>query len=340
MVLLEQWLDDQSFVNWARQNNKVAIAKWEEYINHHSEHWELVKIGRRIVIGIPFKEISIDETKGKISLAALMRKLETKAQPVKMEVAKRKYRNNFFMMPKLRLVAASIAVIMFISGISYFQFFHNAEVLVTTGYGEQIETQLPDGSKVILNANSILKYYCQNPRIVWLQGEAFFEIEKKTDIDENFQVVTQDLKVTVLGTSFNVNARNDQTKVFLEEGKIDLEVNNDESEVIKMNPGDLITYSKKQKRLKEKKKNVSVLENASWKDGALIFNKSPLVDALYDIEDIYGIRFVLESEELKDETISGGVPIKDLKVMLETLHEIYGIQIRTEGQRYFLSKRQ
>ena len=196
---------------------------------------------------------------------------------------------------------------------------------------------MPDGSLVILNSISRLTYNSKNPRIVSLEGEAFFEVEKKPDTGAKFQVTTQDLLVTVLGTSFNVNARNDQTKIFLEEGKVELNIEDAEKEMIKMNPGDLITYSKKENKLKENLKNVSVLENASWKDGVIVFNKTPLIDALYHIEDIYGIQFVLESDEMKEEEITGGVPIRDLKVTLETLNEIYGIQIRIEGQRYFLS---
>jgi len=339
MILLQQWLEDKSFVNWVKQLNKMDIVKWEEYLNEHPEHWETAKKGRIIVEGIDFQKIEDASNEGKESLISLWEKIE----------ANRTRRNNNSVQKKnptavVRYLgrrwfaAASIAAVMLISSALYFQFLHSSEIIIATGYGEQNEVTLPDGSIVTLNANSKLTYTSQFSRKVELEGEAFFEITKKPETGEKFQVITPDLSVVVLGTSFNVNARNDQTKVFLEEGKVELEMDRAVDGRIEMAPGDEITYSRKHKKQTAKRKNVSVLENASWKEGALMFNKTSLVDALYDIEDIYGIHFIIESEGLREMEITGGIPIKDLKVTLETLKDIYEIQIRIEGERYFISK--
>jgi len=331
-ALLEQWLEDQSFLNWANQLGREDMLKWEHYFNEHAHHWELAKIGRTLVLGISFKDIPTENSQAPEALSRLLDRLDNKPRNQEM-VAKTK---------KLRLgrswqLAAAIATILLVSGFSYYQFFHHTEVLITTSFGQQLETMLPDGSEVILNANSSLRYNTENPRMVWLEGEAFFEIKKIPKTHDNFQVFTQDLKVTVLGTSFNVNARNEQTKVFLEEGKVDLEVDDSETGVIQMNPGDLIAYSKKQNKLKEQRNNASALENASWKEGTLVFKDTPLQEALYDIEDIYGIQFIIQSDQVKEELVSGGVPIKDLEVTLQTLSEVYDIKIRSEGKRYFIT---
>ena len=331
-ALLEQWMEDQSFVNWAKQSDEQDIAKWENHFNIHLEQWELAKIGRMLVLGIPFEKISIDRTKGQRALAQLMNRLENGAGEEKPQQIVKIIR-----LPKFRWIAASIAALVLAFGAIYFSFLHNPEVLLATEYGQQLETTLPDGSVVILNAHSTLRFKKQSSRNVHLEGEAFFEVEKKPKTKAPFRVFTNDLTVTVLGTSFNVNARNDQTKVFLEEGKINLKVADPQAEIIEMNPGDLITYSKKQNKIKENSNNVSALENASWKKGTLIFNDTPLTKALYEIEDIYGIQFVYQTDDLKQQTISGGVPIKDLEVTLQTLTEVYGIQILEQGKRYFIS---
>ena len=174
--------------------------------------------------------------------------------------------------------------------------------------------------------------------MVWLEGEAYFVIKKKPETGEEFQIVTKDLSVTVLGTSFNVNTRNDQTEVLLEEGKVILAVAN-QKQTIDMNPGDLITYSKKSNTLEENRNNAPALETAAWKEGSLIFNNSPLIEALFEIEDIYGIRFVIETGELKGETITGGIPINDLRITLETLAKVYGLKMKVTGNRYFITGR-
>lgn len=330
--LLEKWLEDQSFINWARQRNDVDSAYWEHYFNQHPEHWKLAKAAKRQILGISFQPIPTDSTRAVSSLNTLLSQINDKSestvQPDTYPVIRR-------MRPLL--AAASIAGILLLSGITYFQFYYDAETTLATKYGEILETQLPDGSTVILNSNSTLSYHTQQPRKVRLTGEAFFKVEKKPATREKFQVITPDLKVVVLGTAFNVNSRNDQTKIFLEEGKVNLEIENDEKETVQMQAGDLITYSKKHNQLKEKREKVSVLENTSWKEGTLIFNEKPLSKALYEIEDIYGIQFVYQSEKIKNEIISGGVPTSNLKVTLQILQEVYGINMKVEGNRYFIS---
>ena len=61
------------------------------------------------------------------------------------------------------------------------------------------------------------------------------------------------------------------------------------------------------------------------------------MEALFRIEDIYGIQFIIQTDDLKMEKISGGVPIKDLEVTLSTLSEVYGLQMEAIGKRYFIS---
>ena len=330
-ALLEQWLEDPGFLNWARQSDARDTSAWEHYFNRYPEQWELAKIGRALVLGIRFQAIPRNEAQSAKDLAALLHRLDRDSAPVKQapKVRELSFRKSW-------LAAASVAIFLLVSGITYFQFFHDSQVVLATGYGEQLETTLPDGSLITLNVNSSLRYHSQNPRKVWLEGEAFFEVKKIPATHDNFQVLTPDLKVTVLGTSFNVNARNDQTKVFLQEGKVDLEVDDPQTGIIQMKPGDLVAYSRKQNKLKEQRNNVSTLENASWKEGTLVFNDTPLQKALHEIEDIYGIQFIIQSEKLKEDVISGGVPIKNLQVTLKTLSEVYGIKIRPEGKRYFI----
>lgn len=337
-TLLEEWMDDESFINWARQSDAHDISRWEHFFNHHPEHWEMGKIGREMVIGIPFNKIQIDNAESEKSLTSMLHQLDGKNIPKKKSIVNGSTNAKPIYLRRSWLVAASLIAFICISGSVYYNFFHVSEILLATKYGEQLETYLPDGSRITLNAHSRLKYFSDNPRKVWLEGEAFFEIEKKPETHEKFLVFTSDLKVTVLGTSFNVNARNDKTRVFLEEGKVDLQLDESEKEVIQMEPGDLVTYSKKQNIIKEKKNNVSSLEQSSWKVGTLIFNDTPLTQALYEIEDVYGIQFVLEFDKPYEGTITGGVPINNLRVTLETLNEVYGIIIKEDGKRYFITK--
>lgn len=336
LELLIKWLADQSFINWVNGENRKDILAWEEYFNENPELWEIGKRGRDLVIGIGFNPIKpqAQSTKNK-SLVNLLEEIDkTDSKVIDLKQAQKAKSSRF----SFRHVAAALLVLLLAMGSFYVYNSQHAEVILATGYGEQIKETLPDGTTVTLNANSKLTYSADKKRKVVLEGEAYFDVKKKPETDQLFEVLTPDLTVTVLGTSFNVNARNDRTKVFLKEGKVDLNIEDLDTSVIKMNPGDLVTYSKNQNQLEEIKNNASALEHSSWKDGTLTFNEVMLPEALYEIEDIYGIQFILEKAELKDESISGGVPSNDLEMTLEILTEIYGFNIRAQGKRYFVTK--
>lgn len=327
--IIERWLEDSSFINWARRSNDEDVDKWENHLNYHTDKWELAKIARSLIQGIPFKKINHQNELRQKDLQALLKNIDLRHRSKSNAVSKPVYKR--FYIP-----AAAIAFLL-LSAAVYWQFFFNPQIMLVTSYGEQLETILPDGSVVILNANSKLSYPKLNCRKVRLEGEAYFEIAKKPDTGAKFQVFTKDLSVTVLGTSFNVNTRDDQTKVFLEQGKITLAVSDSKSDEIEMEPGDFISYSRKNKQLEKKINDTSALEAASWKEGALIFKDTPLMEALFKIEDIYGIQFIIQTDDVKKEKISGGVPIKDLEVTLSTLSEVYGLQMDAVGKRYFIS---
>ena len=89
--------------------------------------------------------------------------------------------------------------------------------------GRKSKIRLPDGSFVYLNAESRMEYpalFSDSLRVVKLMGEAYFEIAK--DRKRPFVVHTDDLKITALGTAFNVRAfqEDEQVSVSLTEGRV------------------------------------------------------------------------------------------------------------------------
>jgi transmembrane sensor len=80
-------------------------------------------------------------------------------------------------------------------------------VKISTPRGGVYSVTLPDGTRVRLNAGSELNYpvsFANDKREVSLEGEAYFEVAKKTN--QPFLVNTEDQQVTVLGTHFNIEA--------------------------------------------------------------------------------------------------------------------------------------
>ena len=86
---------------------------------------------------------------------------------------------------------------------------------------ESKTVQLPDQSTVRLNAGSFFTYDAatwDDARTVELQGEAFFDVKKN---GVPFTVTTDNSRVQVLGTTFNVRSRHDNTEVICLTGKVD-----------------------------------------------------------------------------------------------------------------------
>src|SRR5690606_19390960 len=123
------------------------------------------------------------------------------------------------------------------------------EIVYTTGFGERLEVELNDDSHITLNANSELRWSEEwkekGNRQAILKGEAFFEVKKQNGIP--FIVNTNDVAVEVLGTSFNVDSREEKTVVYLDEGKVNLRLKDQQDQEdlkkdqeIVMKPGDQV----------------------------------------------------------------------------------------------------
>ncbi|HEX6426972.1 MAG TPA: FecR domain-containing protein [Niastella sp.] len=118
---------------------------------------------------------------------------------------------------------------------------------VSTRNGSKSKITLPDGSKVWLNAGSVLTYnkdFGGDIREVDLSGEAFFEvatvISPKTDQRIPFIIHTQHLDVRVLGTAFNVKSYpgDKQTETSLVHGKVEVLIHNRPDEKITLHPNE------------------------------------------------------------------------------------------------------
>jgi len=106
-----------------------------------------------------------------------------------------------------------------------------------TAFGKTEQIELLDGSRITLNANSHLRFAenfaDQEQRKVWLDGEAFFEVEHLNK--QPFIVHTDKGEVRVLGTSFNVAQRKESFEVALIEGKVQVHLPNEVK--INLQPG-------------------------------------------------------------------------------------------------------
>lgn len=240
---------------------------------------------------------------------------------------------NLSLVRKWWTVAATVSVLL-LSGLLYFYFsnIHAPTQVYSTNYGEKEQILLPDGSSVVLNANSKLTFSSDWTdqsgekdfvREVWLEGEAFFEV-KKLSTPTRFLVHTDHLKVEVLGTQFDVNSRAKKTRVVLNEGKVKLLAQN-QPELV-MNPGELVELNKGGGDFQ--KKIVNPETYIAWRHNELVFEATPLIEIIDILEHNYGFDVeVQESVATREMLFTGKAPADDIALLLKMLSETFDINV-------------
>jgi ferric-dicitrate binding protein FerR (iron transport regulator) len=157
---------------------------------------------------------------------------------------------------------------------------------------------LPDGSSVILNENSKLDYggFGKNGRReVFLRGEAYFDI--KHDSSHPFIVHTGELKVTVLGTAFNINAspENDEVTITVTRGKVKVADNKHAYSII---PNQQVVYNKAHSQLTMKQVRADAV--IEWKKEDLYFDDVSMADIANQLQERFRVSFTYSNENIKN----------------------------------------
>jgi ferric-dicitrate binding protein FerR (iron transport regulator) len=184
-------------------------------------------------------------------------------------------------------------------------------------YGQKFEIILPDGSKVFLNSGSKIIYpekFTKNSRAVTLEGEAFFDVIKNPK--KPFVITSSNLKTTVLGTTFNVEAYSElkEIKVTLATGKVSIDV---AGKNVILFPAQQAVFSKTNKIIKTHK--VDLAKYLDWKNNVLRFENATLGEAVKKLEKWYNVDIELENENLSECKFTGTFKNEDLKTVLESL---------------------
>jgi ferric-dicitrate binding protein FerR (iron transport regulator) len=247
------------------------------------------------------------------------------------------------------LVAASI-LLLISAGIWFIKSSANNDTnLYKTAFAQIKHITLPDGSKVTLNANSELKLSAdwsdKGERQVWLNGEAYFEVEKKPATHQKFVVHTNDIDVEVLGTKFNVNTRHAKAIVSLEEGKIKLSLHGEvrkvlqqkiKEEVIEMKPGEVVKLDTASgiKLLAEPNINF----HSGWVRNEFHFNNTSLKEISGMINDVYGYSLEVTDDALLQRSISGDLRAANLNELVEVLQLTFKLKMTVEKKSIKISQ--
>lgn len=163
--------------------------------------------------------------------------------------------------------------------------------------GVRAKFVLPDGSTGFLNSGARLKYpvVFTQQRTVELTGEAFFDIIPDKDLP--FHVITRNLDIKVLGTTFNVIAdENVNTEeIVLQSGIVDVSSKNG-SKLAVLAPDDQFTLDVEKQVFR--KRTVVASQYTSWKEGKLVFRNENMQRVAQRLSRWYNADIVVEDRLL------------------------------------------
>lgn len=205
------------------------------------------------------------------------------------------------------------------------------KVLSNTGSHMQKAT-LPDSTTVWLTAGSNLFYdhHESNPqRSVRLEGQAFFDVAHNTE--RPFVVQTGSLAVTVLGTTFNIEAypAEENIRVSLVSGKVSVQPSGKKTELLR--GGEMLTYTKAGGACK--KETLVLNDMQTWTNGQIVFHDISVGDALERLAKYYQLHITYgKGVHLGDQRFSTIFRHETPELMIRNILFITGYTYRLQGK--------
>lgn len=224
--------------------------------------------------------------------------------------------------------------------------------------GERKKLMLPDSTTVYLNSGSSLTYdkdFGNGNRVVWLNGEAFFEVTK--DAAHPFLVNTQRMTIKVLGTVFNVKAYNtmEDIETTVVEGKVEVSLNDNKDKKVVLLPNEKIAlknneiqketlpvespvseFSYEVKTVKPVVKEVNVPEEIAWIKEKVVFSDEPFELVALKMERWYDVHIHFENEKMKTILMTGDFDKIDIQQALKILQMMVNFKYEIKGKEIFI----
>lgn len=313
---VEDFTKNESFQRWAKGVAPVEEqSRWDDFYRNHPDQQEAINLAKLAVLSFSRGEQRISAARVENSWSLVDRRVNRSARRVQM----------------YRWVGYAAMLVLLASVVFYFlQNQQTSFHIYQTAFGEKQNIFLPDGTSIALNANSRVKVPAQwsdQQREAWVeQGEAFFNVTKTTD-HQPFIVYTDDLKVKVLGTEFDIKKRSGEIRVVLREGKV--AVSFMENEKI-LKPGEMALANTGSSEILVEPVEVKYYD--SWLKSRLVFDNTTLTEVAEMIEEYYGVSVEVASE-VEDRKLSGELPNENLDLLLNAVEITLGVDIIQKDER-------
>jgi transmembrane sensor len=188
---------------------------------------------------------------------------------------------------------------------------------------------LNDGSIITLNQKSMISYpskFTGKTRPVTLQGEAFFRVAHNAK--KPFIITVNNIQVTVLGTSFNVNTKIGYTEIIVETGTV--KVTKD---------GNTVTLSPREKLYIPEGNNIGTKEPVIdrlynyYRTKEFVCDDTPLWKLVQVLNEAYNANIHIGKKEFQNYKLNSTFSNQSLDKILEVIHLTFDIEVvKQKGQ--------
>jgi transmembrane sensor len=201
-------------------------------------------------------------------------------------------------LPWLKIAAAFIIIVGAALLVFKWSGTRSSYITIANPSGKIQTVLLPDGSRVWLNTATTMKYnksFAQN-RDVILNGEAYFRVTH--DTAHPFSIKAGDITTTVLGTSFNVKAYEEEKRATVSVTGGSVRINDETKELGILQKGMQLEFDRVQKTATTTLIDTTII--IAWREGILQFEGQPLSEITETLGKWYGVRFEFANPTLRD----------------------------------------
>jgi transmembrane sensor len=195
---------------------------------------------------------------------------------------------------------------------------------MTTAIGKQARYELPDGSNVVLNTNSIVKLerHIRSRQLHLVQGEAAFNVSHDW---RPFTVMASDVRVKDIGTHFNVRLKPEGVRVAVLEGAVEVSAG-DQHQVL--TTGQSI---ESRSGVFSHLNTINPDHEAAWQQGKLVFNGTPLSQVANEIQR-YSVLAIHVDKSAASMRVSGVYDINAADALIKDLPLSLPVEITRKAQ--------
>lgn len=364
---LEDLLSDASFVRWIRgEAAQEEELKWNAWLESDPNHQKFVEEAKDVILAFQKEENRVPEISREWQrLERLIDQEEDQNKVLSKSIDMHlPHKKSSILVTALLIIGISLGVF----AVFQHQFTEESDGELAsnpssiqeyrTDFGEKATFRLSDDSRIVLNANSHIRFSSglesgKNVTEVWLEGEAWFDITHFEDERRRtFTVHTDDGSVEVLGTRFVVKTLENETRTVLDEGKIQVFTHAHQTRpslsqsqipgeggqagTTVLKPGEMALYSTDSGSVAVEKVNSRIY--TSWSEDIWFFEDTPLTEIARRIEDTFGLEVEIK-DELADRVLSGSIKGTDVKVLAEALSKILDAEIQQRDQKLFIDEK-